>query len=100
VGHELYHKRYWVHKAFGILAYVKFYYSHMYTAHVKLHHKLAATREDASTSRMNESLYTYLARAIPGCVTGTWSYKPEKDSFGNEMLKHIFYSAVLFTVII
>jgi len=43
VGHELFHKKSKVHKAFGILAYAKFYYSHFYHAHVKFHHKLVAT---------------------------------------------------------
>lgn len=87
---------------FGVLAYVKFYYTHMYVAHVKLHHKLVATYEDTNTSRLNESLYQYLARAIPGGMAAVWRYKSDSKSkswFENEMVKHLFYSASLFSVL-
>ncbi|TNV77970.1 hypothetical protein FGO68_gene17204 [Halteria grandinella] len=93
VGHELYHRRNKFHKVIGTISYVKFYYSHMTVAHVKFHHKIVATPQDPTTSRMGESLYAYLLRGITGSFLEVYSLN--KDGF-SEGLRHLNYYVCLF----
>lgn len=65
-GHELIHRREWYNKALGMFANSKIFYTHFKDEHVQGHHKALATPEDASTSRMNESIYAYMPREIYG----------------------------------
>jgi alkane 1-monooxygenase len=73
VGHELFHRKERVHRFFGWLAYAKTYYSQFYTAHIKFHHKLVATEEDPTTSRMGESLYSFVGRTVTGCYSEVYA---------------------------
>lgn len=57
VGHELFHRKELIHKVFGSLAYAKMIYGHFFIQHIRSHHKLVATPNDPSTSRLGESLY-------------------------------------------
>jgi alkane 1-monooxygenase len=99
VGHELYHRRSWVHKVFGLLGYAKFYYSHFCPSHVKYHHKTVATPEDPVTARMNESVNEYFARCIPGKVLEVWNIGASKRghwlTWKNIMLRHIALSLAI-----
>ena len=73
VGHELFHRKERVNRFLGWLAYAKNYYSQFYTAHIKFHHKLVATEEDPTTSRMGESLFSFVRRTFTGCYSEVWA---------------------------
>jgi alkane 1-monooxygenase len=60
VGHELVHHREAKHKVMGTLAFAKMLYPHYFIQHVRGHHKEVGTYPDASTARLNESVYKYL----------------------------------------
>jgi len=104
VGHELYHRKYWVHKVFGVMGYAKFYYSHFCPSHVKYHHKTVATPEDPVTARMNESVNEYFLRCIPGKMIEVWKMGASKRShwftWKNQMLRHLALSlSILLSII-
>jgi alkane 1-monooxygenase len=75
MGHELIHRREFVHKLFGGLAFAKFFYGHFVMEHITGHHINVATYEDPATSRLNENFYSFLLRS------STQGYK---DSFERE----------------
>ena len=75
VGHELFHKKPFVHKLFGTLVYVKMIYGHFFIQHVRSHHKHVATPQDPSTARLGESLFYFFWRAIPEGYKEVWDYE-------------------------
>jgi alkane 1-monooxygenase len=56
VGHELFHRRAFIHKLCGTLVYAKMIYAHFFIQHVRSHHKHVATPLDPSTANLGESL--------------------------------------------
>jgi alkane 1-monooxygenase len=75
VGHELVHKKAFIHKLCGTLAYAKMIYGHFFIQHVRSHHKKVATPLDPSTSRLGESLFYFYWRAIPEGYKEVWDYE-------------------------
>ena len=65
IGHELVHKKAFIHKICGTLAYAKMMYSQFFIQHIRSHHKHVATPHDPSTSLLGESLLYFYFRAIP-----------------------------------
>ena len=74
VGHELVHKKTFIHKFCGTLSYAKMIYGHFFIQHVRSHHKKVATPLDPSTSRLGESLLQFYLRAIPEGYKEVWDY--------------------------
>jgi alkane 1-monooxygenase len=75
MGHEMVHRRGLIHKICGTMAYFKMLYAHFYISHIRSHHKKVATPEDASTSRLNESLYEFFWRTIPDSYVEVWKFE-------------------------
>jgi len=75
VGHELFHKKAFIHKLCGTLVYVKMIYGHFFIQHVRSHHKHVATLLDPSTARIGESLFYFYQRAIPEGYKEVWDYE-------------------------
>ena len=71
-GHELIHRREYYNKAVGMLANAKIFYTHFKDEHVQGHHKMLATPEDSSTSRLNESIYAYIPREVYWTHVNQW----------------------------
>ena len=70
--HELIHRRESFNKALGMFGLSKILYIHFKDEHVAGHHKHLATNMDASTSRLNESIYAYMPREIYGTHKSMW----------------------------
>jgi alkane 1-monooxygenase len=92
VGHELFHRKERVHRFFGWLTYAKTYYSQFYTAHIKFHHKLVATEKDPTTSRLGESLHSFVRRTLTGCYYEVWTVDKTWKS-------ELFWQALLHVII-
>lgn len=65
-AHELIHKRSRILHRLGVWVYIALLFGHHASAHLHIHHKLAATRDDPNTSRLGESYYRFVRRAWVG----------------------------------
>jgi alkane 1-monooxygenase len=77
-AHELIHSRSrWDHR-FGLLLLFSMSYPHFRIAHMYGHHRHAATGRDASTARLGESFYSFLARTIPAQLSQVWRFERKR----------------------
>jgi alkane 1-monooxygenase len=53
-------------------------YAHFNIEHNKGHHKDVATPEDPASSRMGESIYTFVLREIPGAAKRGWTLEADR----------------------
>lgn len=65
-AHELIHRGSRGLHRLGMWIYISLLFGHHTSAHVLVHHRLVATRDDPATSRLGESLYRYAVRAWRG----------------------------------
>ncbi len=95
VGHELGHR---VNKFEQVLAKISLLsslYMHFFIEHNKGHHKHVATKQDPSSARMGEPVYTFYFRTIIFTYINAWKIANEEVkkkgkriiSLGNEMLQ-------------
>jgi alkane 1-monooxygenase len=77
-AHELIHSRSQRHRRFGLLLLFSMSYPHFRIAHVYGHHRHAATERDASTARLGESFYSFLARTIPAQLSQAWRFERKR----------------------
>ncbi|MEM9838372.1 MAG: alkane 1-monooxygenase [Pseudomonadota bacterium] len=78
LGHELGHRtdtrsKNWAKFALGIVG-----YGHFAIEHNRGHHVHVATPEDCSSARMNETLYAFAFRDIPGAFVGAWRHEAKR----------------------
>jgi alkane 1-monooxygenase len=66
VAHELIHRKKISERILGQWNLYLVNYMHFYVEHIKGHHKLVGTAEDAATAHYGESLYAYWLRTIVG----------------------------------
>lgn len=71
-AHELGHKRERVERRLSRLALAQSCYGHFYVEHNHGHHIRVATPEDPASSRMGESFWRFLPRAVLGGVRSAW----------------------------
>ena len=76
-AHELIHRGSRLLHRLGMLAYTTMLFGHHTSAHVLVHHRYVATKEDPNTSRLGESLYAYILRAWVGSFRS--GYMAEKE---------------------
>lgn len=90
VSHELLHRG--SRAAFPMMALIG--YSHFCITHVRSHHVIVATPEDAATARFGESLYAFLPRWLFGGLRAAWEIERRRlaragrsaFSIGNRLL--------------
>ncbi len=51
---------------------------HFFVEHNKGHHKRVATHEDPSSARLNESLFEFYFRTIPGVYFSAWEIESKE----------------------
>ena len=79
-GHELIHRKEWVHKFFGTVQFSKFLYGHFLMEHISGHHKNLATVDDPATSHFGENLYQFILRSAVGGYVKTWQRENKRVS--------------------
>ncbi|MFF4846278.1 alkane 1-monooxygenase [Streptomyces collinus] len=71
-AHELGHKREQVERRLSRVVLAQSCYGHFYVEHNHGHHIRVATPEDPASSRMGESFWRFLPRAVLGSVRSAW----------------------------
>jgi alkane 1-monooxygenase len=95
VAHELGHRQRWVDQFLAKLLLLPALYQHFFIEHNRGHHKHVGTPEDAATSRLNESLYSFWLRSVAMGWLGAWKQERRRlehegkpfFSWHNEMLQ-------------
>lgn len=77
-GHELIHRRTAFHQWMGRLLLSSILYEHLFTEHLRGHHRRVGTLEDPTTARLGESLWAYLLRSTPGQVASAWQLEGDR----------------------
>ncbi|MEM1039305.1 MAG: alkane 1-monooxygenase [Pseudomonadota bacterium] len=80
VGHELGHKTNRLDRFSAMLANAVSGYGHFCIEHNKGHHTWVATPEDPASARLNESVYGFAAREIPGTLKRGWQHERDRLS--------------------
>jgi alkane 1-monooxygenase len=105
-AHELVHKSAPIDKAFGRLGLANVMYLHFEINHLRGHHVQVGTPEDESTAWKGESLYAFIARTVPGCLSLSWRLEVKRLerkqiplwSLQNLMLQFVVVQLVYFCV--
>lgn len=71
-AHELGHKREQAERRLSRVALAQTCYGHFYVEHNHGHHIRVATPEDPASSRMGESFWRFLPRAVLGSIRSAW----------------------------
>ncbi|MEO0328737.1 MAG: alkane 1-monooxygenase [Pseudomonadota bacterium] len=108
VGHELGHKPNRIDQWGAKFANAVTGYAHFCIEHNKGHHTMVATPEDPASSRLNESVYAFMLREIPGAAVRGWEMEAqrlERKGYGfwtwrNDLLQGYSITAVLALVLI
>ncbi len=77
-AHELIHRGGRGMHRLGRWVYISLLFGHHTSAHVLVHHRYVATRNDPSTSRLGESYYRFLPRAWMGSFTSGMHAETER----------------------
>lgn len=72
LGHELGHKKGQLERWLAKIILAPSAYGHFYIEHNKGHHRDVATPEDPASSRMGETIWTFVLREIPGAFFRAW----------------------------
>ncbi len=94
-AHEMGHHRSGPDQWFARLALAVPFYSHFTIEHNFGHHRDVATPEDCASARMNESIYRFALREMPGGVGRAWAIESRRlarrglsrGSFSNSLLQ-------------
>lgn len=72
LGHELGHKRSELERWLAKIILAPTGYGHFFIEHNRGHHRDVATPEDPASSRMGETIYTFVLREMPGAFKRAW----------------------------
>ena len=108
VAHELVHKNTAAERFCGGMLLSMVTYAGFKIEHIRHHHVMASTPEDPSSSRFNESLYSFFLRAIPGNFYNAWAHEAERlrkkglnpYSFLSNELIHWYSLSAAFAIIL
>jgi len=78
VGHELGHKTNRLDQFSAKLVNAVSGYGHFCIEHNRGHHVWVATPEDPASARLNESIYSFTAREIPGTLKRGWFHERQR----------------------
>jgi alkane 1-monooxygenase len=107
VAHELGHRVNVFEQTLAKMLLCTAQYMHFFIEHNKGHHKRVATHEDPSSARLNESLFEFYIRTIPGVYLSAWEIelkelgKKRRKPFSihNQMIWFAIFQLSLITVI-
>lgn len=75
VAHELIHRRAWHLRRMGRILLWTVLYEHFAIAHVRVHHRHAATAADPATARFGESFREFWSRSLKGQWRNAWQWE-------------------------
>ncbi len=80
VGHELIHRNNKAERFMGGVLLASVCYGVFKVEHVRGHHLRVATADDPATARLNETIYTFVPRAIFGTFAHAWAIDQQRLS--------------------
>lgn len=103
-AHELGHKRAQAEQRLSKVALAQTCYGHFFVAHNRGHHVNVATPRDPSSSRLGESLWSFIPRSVFGSLRSAWNLESRRLtrrgqsrwSWQNNVLNAWFLSVALF----
>src|SRR5215208_1491181 len=107
-AHELGHKRAQAEKWLSKVALAQTCYGHFFVEHNHGHHARVATAEDPASSRMGESLYSFIPRSVTGGLRSAWNIEARRLacsgksrwSASNDVLNAWMMSVALFASLV
>lgn len=88
-AHELGHKKEASDRWLSKLALAPSLYGHFYVEHNRGHHRWVATPQDPASSRMGESFWAFLPRAVLGSLRSAWHIERERLAKQGKSVWHI-----------
>ena len=78
LGHELGHKTTKLERWLAKIVLAPTGYGHFFIEHNHGHHRDVATPADPASSRMGETIYTFILREMPGALQRAWAIEVER----------------------
>ena len=108
LGHELGHKNTPLERWLAKIILAPTAYGHFFIEHNRGHHRDVATPTDPASSRMGETIYTFVLREMPGALKRAWRIEKERLgrtgqplwSLHNEVLQPAAITLVLWAALI
>lgn len=108
LGHELGHKNNAMERWLAKIALAPTAYGHFFIEHNRGHHRDVATPADPASSRMGETIYTFVWREIPGAFLRAWRLERDRLqrteqpfwSLHNEILQPALMTLVLWAALV
>ena len=108
LGHELGHKNTALERWLAKIILAPTAYGHFFIEHNRGHHRDVATPVDPASSRMGETIYTFVLREMPGALKRAWKIERERLgrcgkpvwSLHNEVLQPALITFVLWSALI
>ena len=107
LGHELGHKNTRLERWLAKIILAPTGYGHFFIEHNRGHHRDVATPADPASSRMGESIYSFLLREMPGAFVRAWKLESDRLqreglprwSLHNEILQPALITVLLWTTL-
>lgn len=108
LGHELGHKNTTLERWLAKLILAPTAYGHFFIEHNRGHHRDVATPIDPASSRMGETIYTFVLREMPGALKRAWHIEKVRLgrtgqplwSLHNEILQPALVTLLLWTALV
>ncbi len=108
LGHELGHKNNAMERWLAKIALAPTAYGHFFIEHNRGHHRDVATAADPASSRMGETIYTFVRREIPGAFQRAWGLERDRLQrtghplwcLHNEILQPALMTLALWTALV
>ncbi len=108
LGHELGHKNTRLERWLAKIVLAPSGYGHFFIEHNRGHHRDVATPIDPASSRMGETIYTFVLREMPGALKRAWQIETERLkrtgqgvwSLHNEILQPALITLVLWAALV
>jgi len=102
-AHELLHAKEKIDQILQRITTSFLFYPHYKLIHIRSHHVHAGTDHDENTAWLNESIYAYIFRTIPGSMIRSWQMEARRPDasgkpagvLGNKMLSYALGQIVL-----
>lgn len=99
-AHELLHAKHKIDNLLQRLVTTFLFYPHYKLIHIRSHHVHAGTDHDENTAWLNESIYAYILRTIPGSMIRSWQMEAKYHGFlSNKMLAYAAGQLIILTTI-
>ena len=85
-SHELLHGKEKIDQIIQRITTAFLFYPHYKLIHIRSHHVHAGTDHDENTAWLNESIYSYILRTIPGSAIRCWKLETPRDAKGRPTL--------------